>query len=165
MPRTVAQIERARRKQAKRDLRQLEAAYGPIAERVDCGECGKPAGLVDGRLVYPHRPDLHAKHFWRCCACLAFVGCHQGTSIPLGTPAGPETQAARRAAHGAFDPLWERKIRKEGVSKKHARGAAYRWLAEQLGIEPAKTHIGMMDAATARRVIEVCAPYQQRSAA
>lgn len=126
--------------------------------RVDCGECGKPAGLVTGELIYPLRLDLHAKSYWRCCACGAYVGCHDGTLRPKGSPCGPETRAARIAAHAAFDPLWRRKAVKEGVSGNVARGAGYRWLAEQLGIKPEDCHIGMMDAATARRVVEACKP-------
>lgn len=133
--------------------------------KVDCGECGKPAGLVTGALIYPHRPDLHAKPFWRCCACGAYVGCHDGTNRAKGSPCGPETRAARVAAHAAFDPLWRRKMAKEGVPQGRARSSAYKWLSEQLGTEPEKTHIGMFDAAMARRVVEVCAPYQQQSAA
>lgn len=124
--------------------------------RVDCGECGKPAGLVTGETVYPHRPDLHALPFWRCCACQAYVGCHDGTFKPKGTPCGPETRGARIAAHAAFDPLWRRKMAKDGLNQGHARALAYRWLSEQLGTEPDKTHIGMFDRATALRVVEIC---------
>lgn len=132
--------------------------------RVDCGECGKPAGLVNGELIYPHRSDLHEKPFWRCSACGAYVGCHDGTYRAKGTPCGPETRAARIAAHAAFDILWQRKMARDGVSKGRARAAAYAWLSEQLGLPPEQTHIGMMDAATALRVIEVCRPYQRSAA-
>lgn len=132
--------------------------------RVDCGECGKPAGLVDGRTIYPHQPDLSAKAFWRCAVCGAYVGCHDGTFKPKGSPCGPETRTARIAAHAAFDPLWRRKIEKDGVPQHEARGSAYRWLAAQLGIAGDDCHIGMFDAATARRVVEVCAPYQRCAA-
>ena len=132
--------------------------------KVDCGECGKPAGLVDGRLVYPHRPDLADKPFWRCCVCQAYVGCHDGTYRPKGSPCGPETRQARIAAHAAFDPLWRRKMEADGLTQGHARAKAYKWLAEQLGTAPEATHIGMFDAATARRVVELCAPYHRSAA-
>ena len=157
--------ERARRarKQAAKDRRRLEASFGPEPSAVACGECEKTARLVGGERIYPHRPDLFAKRFW-LCECGAYVGCHLDTAIPLGTPAGPETQRARRAAHAAFDPLWQAKMRQCGMSKKHARGAAYKWLAEQLGIEPKACHIGMFDAATARRVADLCAPYSRAAA-
>jgi hypothetical protein len=148
----------ARHRQAKKRAR------GQDVLKVDCGECGKPAGLVNGALIYPSRPDLAAKPFWRCCACGAYIGCHADTKIALGTPAGPETRRARNLAHAAFDPLWRRKVLRDGVPVFEARGAAYRWLAGQIGTEAAKTHIGMMDAATAATVVEVCAPYQGAAA-
>lgn len=127
-------------------------------QAVLCQECGQAAGMVDGRAIYPHRPDLFAKMFWRC-DCGAYVGCHPGTIIALGTPCGPETRAARNAAHAALDPLWRRKIQRDGVPRHEARGAAYAWLADQLSMRPEDCHIAMMDQATARRVVEVCAPY------
>lgn len=126
---------------------------------VACGECGQPCGLVDGRTVYPTRPDLAEKVIWRCAECGAYVGVHEGTTQPLGAPAGPETRRARERAHGAFDPLWARKMHRDGVSKSEARGAAYQWLAAQLGVAPTDCHIGMMDAATATRAAEICLPF------
>lgn len=148
----------ARHRQARKKARGLDVP------KVDCGECGKPAGLVQGALIYPARSDLATKPFWRCCVCFAYVGCHPDTMLPLGTPAGPVTRRARNAAHDAFDPIWRRKVLRDGVPIFAARGAAYRWLAGQLGIEVKACHVGMMDEATARRVVEVCAPYQTRAA-
>jgi hypothetical protein len=49
-----------------------------------------------------------------------------------------------------------RKMRKEGISKSVARGAGYRWLADQLGIPKEKCHIGMFSVDTCLRVIEIC---------
>ncbi len=60
------------------------------------------------------------------------------------------------AAHAAFDPLWKAKQRKEGISASKARGAGYLWLANTLGIERKDCHIGMMDRATAQRVVALC---------
>lgn len=120
-----------------------------------CIECGKMASLTTGREVYPHREDLWAKPFYRC-ACGAYVGCHPGTDIPLGYPAGPHTRRARSAAHAAFDPLWLAKSKQPGMTKGKARGLGYKWLAEALGIEPAACHISHMDAATAQRVVALC---------
>lgn len=36
---------------------------------VICDYCDKPAELVTGAEVYPHRPDLHHKKFWLCKPC------------------------------------------------------------------------------------------------
>lgn len=158
------EIRRRRAHNQRKQLRKLESHYGKPPEKVDCAECTKPCGLVDGRVIYPHRPDLASKMFWRCCACGAYVGCHRGTTVPLGTTAGPVTQRARREAHAAFDPLWLAKMERDGCSKSEARQAAYAWLAEQLELPPEKTHIGMFDVALARRVVEVCSAIRTRAA-
>lgn len=120
-----------------------------------CGECGGSTALVGGNVIYPHRPDLSGGWYWRC-GCGAYCGIHKGTFKPLGSPAGKETRRAREAAHAAFDPLWKKRQRLSGLAPHHARGKGYKWLAEQLGIDRKDCHIGMMDAATARRVVEIC---------
>ncbi|HEY1956752.1 MAG TPA: zinc-finger-containing protein [Polyangiaceae bacterium] len=91
-----------------------------------------PTSLVTGRVVYPHRPDLYSKHFWRCARCTAVTGCHPGTTRPLGVPALPQTRTARGRAHAAFDPLWK--------SGRMTRGEAYAWISKEMGIDP--LHIG-----------------------
>jgi hypothetical protein len=83
-------------------------------------------------------------------------GCHAGTERPKGRPAAQATRRARQAAHAAFDPLWQAKQRRDGCSKKEARGAGYRWLASQLGVDTKDCHIGMLDRAMALRVVQVC---------
>lgn len=112
-----------------------------------CDYCGQPAPLVTGRDVYPHRPDLGRKWFYICLPCGAWVGCHPGTTNPLGRLANAELRAAKMAAHAAFDPLW-----KSGRMK---RGQAYGWLAGKLGIAKNECHIGMFDADRCRRVVAV----------
>jgi hypothetical protein len=52
------------------------------------------------------------------------------------------------AAHAAFDPVW-----KSGAKK---RGSAYAWLADELGMGKKDCHIGMMDVADCRRVVDAC---------
>jgi hypothetical protein len=121
-----------------------------------CGE-GCPAGsvqLAGGRKIYPHRPDLWDGHYWRC-RCGAYCGVHPNLK-PLGSPANTETRQARSSAHAAFDPLWQKRQRLSGISRAKARAKGYKWLAAQLGIAAKDCHIGMMDAATARRVVEIC---------
>lgn len=142
----------ARHRQAKKSA--LARDDAPSA----CEECGKRPGLVTGELIYPHRPEYKDRPFWRCL-CGAYVGCHPGTYKALGTPCGYATRQARIAAHEALDGLWRRKMAKDGVGKHEARPAAYRWMAAQLNIDPARCHIGMMNEATARRVVEICAPF------
>tara|TARA_R110000824_G_scaffold401790_1_gene616419 strand:- start:4675 stop:5064 length:390 start_codon:yes stop_codon:yes gene_type:complete len=122
---------------------------------VVCIECSGKAELVTGKVIYPHRRDLHLKKFY-LCVCGAHVGCHDGTENALGAPCKAVTRQARMAAHAAFDPLWKAKIKRDGCSKNKARGAGYKWLAGQMGIEPRKCHIGMMDKIQARLVVKIC---------
>lgn len=134
---------------------QLREAGEKATPGVRCIECDGMATLTDGHAIYPHRPDLYAKSFYRC-RCGAYCGCHPGTTQALGYPCGPETRRARSAAHAAFDPLWKR--------GKMSRASAYKWLAEQLGIQKSDCHIGMMDAETARRVPTIIAALEAQEA-
>lgn len=132
----------------------MRAASRPVTPP-SCLECGQPAQLVQSQRIYPRRPDLWNRPMW-LCACGAYTGCHAGTEKPKGRPAAKATRDARMAAHAAFDPLWQAKQRRDGCSKKQARGAGYKWLGAQLGLDPKDCHIGMMDGPTARRVVEAC---------
>lgn len=150
--RTVQKAQARRERQRGKRLAKIE----PI-EPV-CVECNAVADLVTGAEIYPRRPDLHHKRFYRC-TCGAYVGCHPGTQIPLGKPAGELTRKARNRAHNAFDILWRRKMRVAGCKQNEARGAAYKWLAKSLGYEPGRCHIGWMTADEANRVVALCQPY------
>lgn len=112
-----------------------------------CAECGQEGSLVSGRVIYPRRPDLAQKSFYRC-SCGAYCGCHPGTVNPLGTMAGPKTRAARSSAHHHFDLLWQCEIM--------TRKEAYRWLGQTLGVESERCHIGMLDAAECEVLVEAC---------
>lgn len=119
-----------------------------------CNYCLKPAKLVTGADIYPHRPDLYSKQFWECKPCDARVGCHAPNkgygdgSRPLGRLANAELRAAKSAAHAAFDPIW-----KSGCV---SRGVAYRRLAAALAIDKSKCHIGEFDVQTCKQVVELC---------
>lgn len=126
---------------------------------VPCGHCGSYTEQMTGARVYPHRKDLAEKLFWVCIHCDAYVGCHQSNGLPFGSPADAATRKARSRAHAAFDPLWKAKIRKSGMKKHQARGKAYKWLAEQMGMTRDDCHIGMMTAEQADRVADICRQY------
>lgn len=115
--------------------------------RLVCPHCLRASARVEGSVIYPHRPDLHAKWFYLCAPCGAYVGCHPGTTTPLGTPANAELRAARQRAHGVFDPLW-----KSGVK---SRTEAYKVLAAQLGIPVGSAHIGMFNLEQCERVVAI----------
>jgi hypothetical protein len=112
-----------------------------------CLECGSSAHLVDGKTIYPHRSDLFGRTYW-LCECGAYCGCHRGTTIPLGSPAGTNTRRARGEAHKAFDPIWK--------SGQMSRRRAYLWLSRQTGIDRKVCHIGMMTVEQAKLVVAVC---------
>lgn len=96
---------------------------------------------------------------YACMPCRAWVGCHKGTRTALGRLANKELRIAKMRAHAAFDPLWKKKIKNENIKKHEARGAAYKWLSEVLGIASGDCHIGLFDVETCMKVVEVCAPY------
>lgn len=135
------------------DIHQHRGAHRPAPT---CPYCEQPAQLITGAEMYPRRPDLANRYFWRCAPCDAHVGCHQagngygdGTQ-PLGRLANAALRHARSLAHAAFDPLWK------GKHRPMNRYRAYEWLSEQLGLSPAETHIGEFDEATCARVITLC---------
>lgn len=108
--------------------------------RVVCGYCDRQAQLVGAEKIYPRRPDLAAKWFWRCEPCGAYVGCHPGTTTPLGRLANAELRRAKQLVHSVLDPLW-----KSGRMKRHE---VYAKLAAALGIAPQNCHVGMFDLVT-----------------
>lgn len=128
----------------------------------NCRYCLNPAVLLRVREAgYPYFKDYGPT--WVCVLCGAWVGCHPGSERPLGGLANAELRAAKQAAHAVFDPLWQRKIEKDGCSKGQARRAGYKWLSEQLGIPYKKTHIGYMNVEECKRVVEVCTEPSKRA--
>lgn len=117
--------------------------------KVICPYCHRPAELVDGKAIYPSRPDLYQKKFWLCTLCDAYVGTHRGSKAhnPLGRLANAELRRAKQDVHRVFDPLWK--------TKQMTRNEAYRWLAEELGIDRKECHIGMFDVDRCRQAFEI----------
>jgi hypothetical protein len=113
-----------------------------------CPYCDKPAKLVTGSKIYPHRVDLFSKKFYLCESCDAYVGCHKSTDKPLGRLANKELRALKMKAHEAFDPRWR--------SGEMTRSDAYAWLAGELGVSKSNCHIGMFDEVMCQAVINVC---------
>lgn len=101
--------------------------------------CGAPARLRKSK----YGP------FWSCSRwpeCDGTVGCHPGTTKPLGSLADKETRQARALAHSAFDGLWEAE---DGPS----RSGAYTWLAWRIEVDPEECHIGSFDLDTCKKVV------------
>lgn len=113
-----------------------------------CVECGAAAKYGTGAEAGLNDPHAARRMVWYC-ECGAWCGCHPGTSLARGNPGSPDTLAARRLAHLAFDPIWQ-------DSRSLTRREAYAWLADQLGLSVADCHIGLFNAAMCERVVEVC---------
>lgn len=114
-----------------------------------CDYCHKDIDGCTGADIYPHRPDLAHKLFFRCVPCGAYVGRHAGSGIALGRLANSELRAAKMRAHAAFDPLWK-------VGDYQTRNDAYAWLAREMRIPKEKCHIGMFDLEQCAQVESIC---------
>jgi len=124
----------------------------------ECG-CGQTTEQIFGKDLYPHLEALADRLFYICHECEAWVGTHEGTDQALGTPATAAHRRLRTEAHARLDLMWKRKMVRDGVSKKVARGAAYEWLGKQLGVKPWDCHIGMFNETLCRKTIDLCSKY------
>ena len=107
-----------------------------------CPYCGALAKLVSGGVIYT---KSESKQFWACTfypGCDAYVGCHPGTTKPLGTLANAALRKARGACHILFDQTW---LCKPQAQHHAARAQAYAHLARLLSIPVAKCHFAMFD--------------------
>lgn len=114
-----------------------------------CPHCNQPTKLVGGDVIYPHRKDLAAKKFWHCAPCKAWVGCHPGSSNPLGRPANAELRLWKQNAHAVFDALWK------GPNAEMSRTQAYKWLQQAMGLTVREAHIGEFDVAQCKRLVHL----------
>lgn len=118
-----------------------------------CPYCGADSVMTRGDVIYPHRPDLAEKAFWLCKPCNAYVGCHPNTRQPLGRLADESLRRQKSAVHRVLDPLW-----KTGRMK---RREAYQLLADGLGIQLKKCHVGWFDLETCNKALEVLNPRKE----
>lgn len=120
-----------------------------------CDYCSKPAKLVTGAKIYPHRPDLKHLKFWHCECCEAYVGTHGygPRNKPLGRLANKELRTLKRLAHKTFDPIWK------GPQSRSSRSNAYYWLARKMNLPKQRCHIGMFNTEQCRQVINICRNY------
>lgn len=138
-----------------------------------CPYCGSNAPLDNTTKIYHGRDYGLAYICEKFPICDSYVGVHKDSGKPLGRLANKELREWKIKAHAVFDELWQRKFAKRraglpgksgnpgGVTYKkgYARGSAYKWLAQQLGITSDECHIGMFDIDMCKRVVEICEPY------
>lgn len=115
----------------------LQTAASMKVDIVMCPYCASRTELVNGQVIYPHRPDLKHKSFYICYPCSAWVGCHPGTTTPLGRLADRDLRMAKQRVHALLDPLWK--------SKQIKRSSCYARLADHMGIPVQECHVGMFD--------------------
>lgn len=111
---------------------------------VICPHCNCPTVLLDSAIIYGQSYG----YIYFCIICGAYVGCHTGSTRPLGTPADKALRTARRMAHQAFDPIWKGRCM--------SRSGAYAWLSQEMGLSVENTHIGMFDLAQCAKVMQIC---------
>lgn len=122
---------------------------------------GKICPYCNQKTVYVDSSEVYSKSYgmiYLCRPCGAWVGVHKGTNKALGRLANKELREAKKFAHAFFDPLWKRKM-KQGLSKSKARSRAYIWLADEMGLDVNKTHIGMFDVDQCKKVVDICRPF------
>ena len=90
-----------------------------------CAYCHKPSTLKENSYGW----------VWICEPCGAWVGCHKGTTVPLGTLANRELRLARTEVHSWFDRFW-----REGIMSRYD---AYLWLGEKMGLSKRECHIAL----------------------
>jgi len=117
-----------------------------------CPYCDVPSVLATGADIYPWRPDLESKQFYKCTGCPAYVGCH-ADGRPLGTPARKKLRGLRREAHEVFDKRWRTG---SPEARRTWRKLAYHWLSLEMDLPQEETHIGMFDEEQCLHVIRLC---------
>jgi hypothetical protein len=129
-----------------------------------CPYCGGASHLTDSAVIYGRSYGP----IYLCQPCDAYVGCHKGTTTPLGRLANAELRKWKKIAHGVFDVVWKDQIEKviarrgfapNGV-KQQMRGQAYKQLAHALGIDREVCHIGMFDVDQCKAVVNVVAQWR-----
>lgn len=118
-----------------------------MSKQPQCPYCNRESELVTGERIYPHRRDLHKKHFYLCEACDAYVGCHPGSKRPLGRLADSVLREWKQKVHAVLDPLW----RQHHMTRK----AAYSYLADRMGIRKQDCHIGMFDVEQCQQAVRI----------
>ena len=123
-----------------------------------CKYCGGIVRLIPASAVYgdaTQRLGLAHEFVYQCQNCNARVGCHKGTTRPLGDVANEGLRLKRMETHRVFDTFWKR--------RHMTRSNAYKWLSEQLDIPREEVHIGGFEMDTCEKLIRLCREYENQS--
>ena len=116
-----------------------------------CPYCGAEVVLRDSSFIYKKKNKHKNEYLWVCSNypnCDAYVGCHEGTTLPLGRPANARLRTLKKEAHRQFDPIW-----KSGLMN---RREAYNWLSTMLNVPIEECHVGHFDVKMCQRMIHLC---------
>ena len=124
-----------------------------------CRYCGGAIRLVPAKNIYGdsvYKLGLEHESVYQCQNCNARVGCHKGTTRPLGNVANETLRLKRMETHKVFDAFWK--------SNHMSRTQAYKWLSQQLRLPEKQSHIGGFEMDQCQKVIELCGNYGQEVA-
>ena len=116
-----------------------------------CRYCGGVIRLVPASSVYGasvYRLGLEKESIYQCQNCNARVGCHKGTTKPLGNVANEALRLKRIETHHVFDAFWK--------ARHMTRSNAYKWLSQQMRLPAKATHIGGFEMDQCQQVIDLC---------
>lgn len=117
-----------------------------------CRYCGGAVHLVPAAKVYgpaaAKRLGLEREKFYQCQNCNARVGCHKGSTRPLGNLANEALRMKRVETHQVFDSFWKER----GMS----RTQGYKWMAKKLRLSEELAHIGGFEMDRCQKLIRLC---------
>ena len=113
-----------------------------------CPVCRDPSIAVTGEAIYPHRPDLYRRRFFRCQTHTDYyVGTHRKSGEALGVLANKEHRRLKILCHRYFDPHWK--------ERGNDRSALYQRLSDEMGISLEECHFGMFSFGQLREALEI----------
>lgn len=113
-----------------------------------CGCCASnQVELIHNEHIYGRGFGRWPYAYW-CRACLAYVGLHADTDLPLGTLADVRTREARTKAKELFFDFARKRFQMD-------LNLSYEWLSGALGIPKEVTHFGMFNEEQAVRVTSI----------
>ncbi|WP_409967687.1 zinc-finger-containing protein [Bengtsoniella intestinalis] len=124
-----------------------------------CRYCGGTITLANPREVFGDgvtHLGLEGEYIYLCRTCNARVGCHRGSTRPLGKVANEVLRLKRRETHQIFDAFWQ--------SHCMSRTEAYHWLGQQMGLSDKKAHIGSFEMDQCQQVIDLCRQNHRKAA-
>ena len=126
-----------------------------------CRYCGGLIRLVPAETIYgedsAQRLGLRHEMIYQCQNCNARVGCHKGTTRPLGNLANESLRLKRMETHKVFDAYWK--------ARHMSRTAGYHWLAKAMHLNAEQAHIGSFEMDQCQRVIDLCRTDNKKEAA